>query len=264
MVDDMGEMHGDHARDAGTGANSGATMDVDSGAAMDAEVRKFDALAHEFWDPRGAFHPLHTLNPVRLGYVTQRVDLANKRVLDVGCGGGLLAESLARQGAVVTAIDLAPSMIEVAQLHAHESRLQIAYQVSSAEQFAARSGAIFDVITCMELIEHVPSPASLLHAIAQMLRPGGQLFLSTINRNLRSFLLAIVGAEYMLKLIPRGTHEYARLVRPSELARLARASQLSLRDVSGIAFNPFLRTAHLSADASVNYLAHFQFEADTT
>jgi 2-polyprenyl-6-hydroxyphenyl methylase/3-demethylubiquinone-9 3-methyltransferase len=257
-------MDSGHARDANNGANSGARMGVDSAAAMDPEVRKFDALAHEFWDPRGAFHPLHALNPVRLSYVTQRVELAHRRVLDVGCGGGLLAESLARQGGVVTAIDLAPSMIEVAQLHAHESQLQSDYQVSAAEPFAARSGAAFDVITCMELIEHVPSPASLLRAVAQMLRPGGQLFISTINRNLRSFLLAIVGAEYMLKLIPRGTHEYARLMRPSELAQLARASRLSLRDVSGIEYNPFLRSARLSRDASVNYLAHFKLEADTT
>jgi 2-polyprenyl-6-hydroxyphenyl methylase/3-demethylubiquinone-9 3-methyltransferase len=231
---------------------------------MAAEVRKFDALAHEFWDPRGAFHPLHALNPVRFDYIAQRAPLAQQRVLDVGCGGGLLAESLARHGAQVTAIDLAPSMIEVAKLHAHENQLQIDYQVASAEQFAQRGGVAFDAITCMELIEHVPSPAALLAAIARLLRPGGQLFISTINRNLRSFLLAIVGAEYMLKLIPRGTHEYARLLRPSELARLARAAHFALRDVSGIEFNPFLRSARLSRDASVNYLAHFEREAEPT
>ena len=230
-------------------------------AAIDAEVRKFDALAHEFWDPRGAFHPLHALNPVRFEYVAKRTVLAKARVLDIGCGGGLLAESLARQGAEVTAIDLAPAMIEVARLHAHESQLQIDYQLASAEQFALRGVSAFDVITCMELIEHVANPRVTIAAIAQMLRPGGQLFISTINRNLRSFLLAIVGAEYLLKLIPRGTHEYARLLRPAELARLARAAQLTLRDVSGIEFNPFVRSSRLTRDASVNYLAHFEREA---
>lgn len=227
---------------------------------MDAEVRKFDALAHEFWDPRGPFHPLHTLNPVRHEYVAQRATLSGQRVLDIGCGGGLLAESMARSGAEVTAIDLAPSMIEVARLHAHESELSINYQVASAEQFA--SGATpYDVVTCMELIEHVPSPAVLIGAIARLLRPGGQLFISTINRNLRSFLLAIVGAEYLLKLIPAGTHEYARLLRPAELARLARAQQLTVRDICGIEFNPFNRSARLTRDAGVNYLAHFEHEA---
>jgi 2-polyprenyl-6-hydroxyphenyl methylase/3-demethylubiquinone-9 3-methyltransferase len=231
--------------------------------AIDAEVRKFDALAHEFWDPRGAFHPLHTLNPVRLGYVAGRAPLAQQRVLDVGCGGGLLAESLSSSGAVVTGIDLAPAMIEVARLHAHESRLEIDYQLSSAEQLAHSGERPFDVITCMEMIEHVPDPAGLLLAIAKLLRPGGHFFLSTINRNLRSFLLAIVGAEYVMKLLPRGTHEYARLVRPAELARYARAAKLTLRDMRGIEFNPFLRSARLTADTSVNYLAHFQSEADT-
>src|SRR5580658_6142448 len=229
---------------------------------IDAEVRKFDALAHEFWDPRGAFHPLHALNPVRMGYVAEHCDLSQRRVLDIGCGGGLLTEALARHGAHVSGIDLAPSMIEVARLHAHESQLQIDYRVCSAEQMAQQPGSPFDVITCMELIEHVPSPAALLAATAKLLRPGGALFVSTINRNLRSFLLAIVGAEYLLHLIPRGTHEYARLLRPAELARLARAAHLTLSDVSGIDYNPFSHSARLTADASVNYLAHFRRETD--
>jgi 2-polyprenyl-6-hydroxyphenyl methylase/3-demethylubiquinone-9 3-methyltransferase len=181
-------------------------------------------------------------------------------VLDVGCGGGLLAEGLARAGALVTAIDLAPSMIEVARLHAHESALAIDYQQCSAEQLAARGAAGFELVTCMELIEHVPEPATLLSAIATLLRPGGELIVSTINRNLRSFLLAIVGAEYLLRLIPRGTHEYERLLRPAELARLARAHGLALRDIAGIEFNPFARTARLSTDPRVNYLAHFRRE----
>src|ERR1700722_4955961 len=225
---------------------------------LSTEVQKFDALAHEFWDPRGAFHPLHVLNPVRLEYIAQRAALAQRRVLDVGCGGGLLTEALARRGAQVCGIDLSPAMIEVARLHAHESELPIDYELSSAEQYAQRASATFEVITCMELIEHVPSPAALLGALAALLRPGGTLFISTINRNLRSFLLAIVGAEYVLKLIPRGTHEYAQLIRPAELARLARAHGLALRDISGIGFNPFTRSARLTDDPSVNYLAHFE------
>ena len=230
-------------------------------ATMDSEVAKFDALAHEFWDPRGAFHPLHVLNPGRLAYVAEHCDLSQRRILDIGCGGGLLTEALARHGAHVTGIDLAPAMVEVARLHAHESQLQIDYQVCSAEQFVPISRAPFDVITCMELIEHVPSPAQLLQAAAQLLRPGGHLFISTINRNLRSFLLAIVGAEYVLKLIPRGTHEYARLLRPAELANLARAQQLALQNLSGLEYNPFSRSARLSDDVGVNYLAHFTNDA---
>ncbi|MFI4905601.1 MAG: bifunctional 2-polyprenyl-6-hydroxyphenol methylase/3-demethylubiquinol 3-O-methyltransferase UbiG [Steroidobacteraceae bacterium] len=231
-------------------------------AAMDAEVRKFDALAHEFWDPRGAFGPLHALNPQRVAYVAQRCALSQRRALDIGCGGGLLTEALARHGAHVSGIDMAPAMIEVARLHAHESQLQIDYHLCSAEQFVAQVASPFDVITCMELVEHVPSPAALLAATAKLLRPGGDLFVSTINRNLRSFLLAIVGAEYLLQLIPRGTHEYARLLRPAELARLGRAEHLTLCDVSGIDYNPFSQAARLTGDASVNYLAHFRREAE--
>jgi 2-polyprenyl-6-hydroxyphenyl methylase / 3-demethylubiquinone-9 3-methyltransferase len=225
---------------------------------LSTEVQKFDALAHEFWDPSGAFHPLHALNPVRRDYVAQRTELYQRRVADVGCGGGLLAEALARRGAQVCGIDLAPAMIEVAQLHAHESQLTIDYRICSAEQLAQSDAGGFDAITCMELIEHVDDPAALVASLATLLRPGGDLFVSTINRNLRSFLTAIVAAEYVLNLIPRGTHEYARLLRPAELARLARAQGLELRDVSGLEFNPFARTARLRADAGVNYLAHFQ------
>ena len=234
--------------------------------AMDAEVRKFDLLAHEFWDPRGVFKPLHALNVPRVDYVAQRCALVRRRVLDIGCGGGLLTEALARHGAHVCGIDMAPGMIEVARLHAHESQLQIDYHLCSAQQFVAeeqtRAGAPFDVITCMELVEHVPSPAALLAAAARLLRPGGDLFISTINRNLRSFLVAIVGAEYLLRLIPRGTHEYARLLRPAELARLARAEQLTLCDVSGLGYNPFDNSARLSADPGVNYLLHLRSEAE--
>jgi 2-polyprenyl-6-hydroxyphenyl methylase/3-demethylubiquinone-9 3-methyltransferase len=223
-----------------------------------AEIHKFDALAHEFWDPRGAFRFLHVLNPVRVGYVIERVDPSQRRALDVGCGGGLLAEALARHGAHVTGIDMAPAMIEVARLHAHESQLAIDYQLCSAEQYVERATSRFDVITCMELIEHVPDPATLLDACAKLLRPGGDLFISTINRTLRSFLLAIVGAEYLLRLLPRGTHEYARLVRPSELARLARERALTSVGAAGLAFNPLAQSARLTSDLGINYLMHFR------
>jgi 2-polyprenyl-6-hydroxyphenyl methylase/3-demethylubiquinone-9 3-methyltransferase len=230
-----------------------------------AEIGKFDALAHEFWDPRGSFKPLHVLNPVRVDYVHSRAALAGRRVLDVGCGGGLLAESLWRLGAQVTAVDLAPGMIEVAQLHAIESGAVVDYRHCAAEDLPttdaggsadAGSSGGFDVVTCMEMLEHVPDPAATMGTLARLVRPGGDLVISTLNRNLRSFLLGIVAAEYVLKLIPRGTHEYARLIRPAELARIGRSHGLTLRDISGIEFNPFAGSARLARDPSVNYLAH--------
>jgi 2-polyprenyl-6-hydroxyphenyl methylase/3-demethylubiquinone-9 3-methyltransferase len=223
-----------------------------------AELAKFEASAAAFWDLRGEFRPLHLLNPVRLQFIAERTALAGSRVLDVGCGGGLLAEALARAGARVTAIDLAPAMIEVARLHAAESALAVDYRLSSAEEMAAAEPAGFDVVTCMEMLEHVPAPAAMTVTLAQLLRPGGALFVSTINRNLRSFLLAIVGAEYLLNLIPRGTHEYERLIRPAELARWARAAGLTLSAMTGIDLNPFTERVALSRNVTVNYLAHFQ------
>jgi 2-polyprenyl-6-hydroxyphenyl methylase / 3-demethylubiquinone-9 3-methyltransferase len=238
--------------------SAAATPRAAAGSTDPGEVHKFDALAHEFWDAHGAFRFLHALNPVRVDYVAQRVNLAQRRVLDIGCGGGLLAEALTRHGAHVTGIDLAPAMIEVARLHAHESQLSIDYELSSAEAHAERATQRFDVVTCMELIEHVASPDALVAAITRLLRPGGDLFVATINRTLRSFLLAIVGAEYLLQLLPRGTHEYARLVRPSELARLARAHGLIACDASGVEFNPLTRSAHLTRDLRINYLMHLR------
>ena len=223
-----------------------------------AELAKFDASAAAFWDLRGEFRPLHLLNPVRVQFIAERTALAGSRVLDVGCGGGLLAEALARAGARVTGIDLAPAMIEVARLHAAESALAVDYRLSSAEAVAAAEPAAFDVVTCMEMLEHVPAPAAMTATLAQLLRPGGALFVSTINRNLRSFLLAIVGAEYLLNLIPRGTHEYERLIRPAELARWARAAGLRLSAMAGIELNPFTERVALSRNVAVNYLAHFQ------
>jgi 2-polyprenyl-6-hydroxyphenyl methylase/3-demethylubiquinone-9 3-methyltransferase len=223
-----------------------------------AELAKFDAGAAAFWDLRGEFRPLHLLNPVRVQFIAERTALAGSRVLDVGCGGGLLAEALARAGARVTAIDLAPAMIEVARLHAAESALAVDYRLSSAEDVAAAEPAGFDVVTCMEMLEHVPEPAAMTATLAHLLRPGGALFVSTINRNLKSFLLAIVGAEYVLNLIPRGTHEYERLIRPAELARWARAAGLTVSAMAGIELNPFTERAALSRNVTVNYLAHFQ------
>src|SRR5215468_1056563 len=221
-----------------------------------AEVAKFDAGAAGFWDPHGEFRPLHLLNPVRVRFVGERVALPGAALLDVGCGGGLLAEALAREGARVTAIDLAPGMIEVARLHAAESGLAIDYRVAAAEELARESPGGFAVVTCMEMLEHVPDPAAMVATLARLLSPGGALFVSTLNRNLKSFLLAIVGAEYVLGVIPRGTHEYERLIVPSELARWARAAGLTLAELAGIEFNPLTGRVALSADVSVNYLAH--------
>ncbi len=222
-----------------------------------AELGKFDAVAARFWDPQGEFRPLHLLNPVRAGYVAGRVPLARSRVLDVGCGGGLLAEALARAGATVTGIDLAPGMIEAARLHAAESALAIDYRVAAAEELARATPGAFDVVTCMEMLEHVPEPAAMVATLATLARPGGALFVSTLNRNLRSFLQAIVAGEYLLRLLPRGTHEYERLIRPSELARWARAAGLTLIELRGIELNPFSGHAALSGSVAVNYLAHF-------
>lgn len=226
-----------------------------------AELAKFDALAHRFWDPHGEFRPLHRLNPVRLQFVRERATLAGARVLDVGCGGGLLAEALAGAGAQVTAVDLAPSMIEVAQLHALERGLSIDYRVASAESLVAAGTAPFDIVTCMEMLEHVPAPGATLMTLGQLVRPGGDLFVSTINRSPKSFALAIVAAEYLLRLVPRGTHEYERFIRPSELVALARPAGLAILDLAGIDYDPFGEHAALSADASVNYLAHLRREA---
>jgi 2-polyprenyl-6-hydroxyphenyl methylase/3-demethylubiquinone-9 3-methyltransferase len=234
---------------ASPGAAYGANLDP-------GELSKFNALAARFWDPRGEMRPLHLLNPERLRFVTERTLLSGARVLDVGCGGGLLAEGLAQRGAQVTGIDLAPGMIEVAALHAAESALNIEYRLAGAESLLAGDAGAFDVITCMEMLEHVPQPARMMSTLAALVRPGGSIFVSTLNRSLRSWLTAIVGAEYVLKLLPRGTHEYERLIRPAELARWGRAAGLSLRELAGIELNPFTGQCRLTADVGVNYLAY--------
>ena len=223
-----------------------------------AEVAKFDALAPRFWDENGEFKPLHRLNPVRAAYIAERAILQGKTVLDVGCGGGLLAEALCRHGAAVTAIDLSETMIEVARLHAAEQGLQIDYRLQSAEDLLAAGSPGYDVICCMEMLEHVPEPQSIVATLARLLRPGGQLFVSTINRNARSFLMAIVGAEYVLRLLPRGTHEYERLIRPAELASWARAVELEMVDLAGLDYDPLRDRCRLSSDVAVNYIAQLR------
>ena len=223
-----------------------------------AEIAKFEAAAHRFWDVDGEFKPLHKLNPVRARYVEERCRLAGSRVLDVGCGGGLLAETLARAGAQVTAIDLAPSMVETARLHALDSGLSIDYRVESAERLRETQAGQYDVVTCMEMLEHVPDPAATISVLGNLARPGGDIFLSTINRNLKSFMLAIVGAEYVANLVPRGTHEYERLLKPSEIARFARAAGLDVMDIAGLHYDPVREQCSLTTDPSVNYLMHLK------
>jgi 2-polyprenyl-6-hydroxyphenyl methylase/3-demethylubiquinone-9 3-methyltransferase len=215
-----------------------------------AEVEKFSALAHRWWDPEGEFRPLHDINPLRLEWIAGHAGLAGASVLDVGCGGGILAEAMARRGARVTGIDLSEKALRVAELHLHESRLDIRYEKSSVEDFAGE----FDVVTCMELLEHVPQPASMVGACARLVRPGGRVFFSTINRNPKSYLFAVVGAEYVLGLLPKGTHDYLRFIKPSELLRWSRAAGLRVEEMTGMTYNPIQRRYRLGSDCDVNYL----------
>jgi 2-polyprenyl-6-hydroxyphenyl methylase/3-demethylubiquinone-9 3-methyltransferase len=223
-----------------------------------AEIQKFESLAHRWWDPEGDFKPLHDLNPVRLDYIQQRVPLEGAHGVDVGCGGGILTESMAQAGAVVTGIDMAESPLAVARLHQIESGAAVDYRHSTAEDIAASEAGQYDVVTCLEMLEHVPAPAQVITSVHTLLRPGGHAFFSTINRNPKSFMLAIVGAEYLLKLLPAGTHEYRKFIRPSELDEWARAAGLELKASIGMHYNPLRREYSLGPGLDVNYLMHYR------
>ena len=224
---------------------------VDSG-----EIAKFNALAERWWDPNSEFRPLHDINPLRLNYIDERLGLPGKKVIDIGCGGGLLSEGMARRGATVTGIDLGEAPLAVARLHAEKSGVEVEYLQVLAEEIAAERAGQYDAVTCLEMLEHVPDPSSVIRACATLVKPGGQVFFSTINRNPKAFLFAIVGAEYVLRLLPRGTHEYAKLIRPSELAGWARDAALDVRDTTGMTYNPVTQVYKLNRDVSVNYLMH--------
>jgi 2-polyprenyl-6-hydroxyphenyl methylase / 3-demethylubiquinone-9 3-methyltransferase len=238
--------------------NSTAQSQVDA-----AEIARFDAQSHAFWDREGAFRTLHDINPVRVAYIAAHAPLAAVAVADIGCGGGLLAESLAQQGATVTAIDMAGGMLDVARLHARGAGLAIDYRQQTAAELAAERPRGFPVVCCMELIEHVPDPAALMQSLGQLLQPGGWLFLSTINRTPKAFGLAILAAEYLLGLVAKGTHEYARLVRPAELAAYGRAAGLQLQQITGLAYNPLTRQCSTGGAPDVNYMALLRSSADS-
>ena len=225
-----------------------------------AELEKFSRLAHRWWDPAGEFRPLHEINPLRLEWIDQHAALKGKAVLDVGCGGGILAEAMAARGARVTGIDLSEKALKVAELHLLESRFSVQYEKIAAEDLAARRAGEFDVVTCMELLEHVPQPAAMVAACARLVRPGGQVFFSTINRNPKAYLFAVIGAEYVLGLLPKGTHDYERFIKPSELARWCRDSALGVDEIIGMTYNPLTQRYRLGRDCDVNYLVRCRRE----
>ena len=221
-----------------------------------AELEKFSELAHRWWDPQSEFRPLHEINPLRLAYINETAELQGKLALDVGCGGGILAEAMARCGAQVTGIDLADKPLQVARLHLHESGLNVSYRKIPVEELARESPRSFDVVTCMEMLEHVPDPAATVRACAELLKPGGHAFFATLNRNPKSYLYAIIGAEYVLNLLPRGTHDYARFIKPSELAAACRNAGLDVTATIGMTYNPLSKRYSLGRDTDVNYLVH--------
>ena len=218
------------------------------------ELQKFSDLAHRWWDPTSEFRPLHEINPLRLEWINALAPLAGKRVLDVGCGGGILAEAIAKKGANVKGIDLSEKALKVAELHSLESEVQVSYELIAAEALAAREAGQYDVVTCMEMLEHVPDPAAIVQACATLVKPGGRLFFSTLNRNPKSYLFAIIGAEYMLRLLPRGTHDYAKFIKPAELSQFARNANLELQALKGMTYNPLTKIYSLNHDTDVNYL----------
>ncbi len=219
-----------------------------------AEIAKFEALAHRWWDRESEFKPLHEINPLRVNWIDEHISLAGKKVLDVGCGGGILSEAMARRGAQVTGIDMGEAPLSVARLHLLESGLEVDYRQITAESLAEESPETFDVVTCLEMLEHVPDPASVIRACHRMVKPGGQVFFSTINRNPKAYALAIVGAEYLLQLLPRGTHDYKKFIRPSELGAWSRDTGLTVKDIVGLTYNPLTKHYKLSADVDVNYM----------
>jgi 2-polyprenyl-6-hydroxyphenyl methylase/3-demethylubiquinone-9 3-methyltransferase len=219
-----------------------------------AEIDKFSALAHRWWDPTSEFKPLHAINPLRLDWIKSISPISGKRVLDVGCGGGILTESMSKEGAQVTGIDLSTKALKVAELHQLESGVSVRYQSISAEDLARNEPESFDVVTCMEMLEHVPNPASVVQACANLCKPGGTIFFSTLNRNPKSYLFAIIGAEYVLKLLPKGTHQYEKFIKPSELAQYTRAANLEFLEIKGLTYNPLTQIYRLSSDTDVNYM----------
>jgi 2-polyprenyl-6-hydroxyphenyl methylase / 3-demethylubiquinone-9 3-methyltransferase len=237
-----------------------STTDTNSGSdpefhnADPAELAKFSDLAYRWWDPNGEFRPLHEINPLRLEWIERHAPLAGKRVVDVGCGGGILTEAMAGRGADVTGIDLSQKALRVAELHLHESGRRVRYEAIAVEALAAREPDSFDVVTCMELLEHVPEPSSIVAACARLARPGAPVFFSTINRNPKSYLFAVLGAEYLLRLLPRGTHDYQRFIKPSELSRWCREAGLYVEEVLGMTYNPITKRYRLERDCDVNYL----------